>query len=40
MEGKLKHFLKEETVLCVALLLADCWALLIQREQQYMSYID
>ncbi len=27
MESKLKHFLKEETVLCVALLLAACLCL-------------
>ncbi len=40
MEGKLKHFLKEETVLCVALLLAACSALLIHPDPQYLSYID
>ncbi len=40
MESKLKHFLKEETVLCVALLLAACSALLIHPDLQYLSYID
>ncbi len=40
MENKLKHFLKEETVLCVALLLAACSALLIHPDLQYLSYID
>lgn len=40
MEEKIIRFFKNETVLCVALLLAVCSAFLIHPDLKYISYID
>lgn len=40
MEEKIIRFFKNETVLCVALLLAACSAFLIHPDLKYISYID